>query len=220
MHMRRRLLHVSGRRRPMAIALLVALLILQLSVGFISVSQGRGQKSKARRSRLTEDQRIAHVLSRLTFGARPGDFERVKAMGVDAFIAQQLDADTLDYAGLLSKLGKLPTLGMATPVIFEQYTPPKPAVSPSPAKSADTLPAPVRNGVAQNAAGTSTSKPAPGPSPNSTAIPAEMQMEAKKEMSASEIQKPESMKGSEAMPRLDNPQRTAAAQAPAAAPKP
>ena len=28
---------------------------------------------------MSEDQRITHVLSRLTFGARPGDFERIKA---------------------------------------------------------------------------------------------------------------------------------------------
>jgi len=81
---------------------------------------------------MTPDQKIAHVLSRLTFGARPGDFERVKAMGVEAFINQQLDPDSLDDSGLMAKLRKLPTLGMATPVIIEQYTPPKPVASPSP----------------------------------------------------------------------------------------
>jgi uncharacterized protein (DUF1800 family) len=33
---------------------------------------------------------VSHVLNRLTFGARPGDHARVAAMGVDAFIAEQL----------------------------------------------------------------------------------------------------------------------------------
>src|SRR5262245_34431622 len=84
-------------------------------------------------SSMTADQRVAHVLSRLTFGARPGDFDKVKAMGVEAFINQQLDPDSIDNSAAIAKLRRLPTLGMATPVIIEQYTPPKPAPSPSPA---------------------------------------------------------------------------------------
>src|SRR3979409_593316 len=72
----------------------------------------------------SEDQHIAHFLSRLTFGARPGDFERVKSMGVEAFINQQLDPDSLDVSGVIARLKKLPTLGMATPVIIQHYTQP------------------------------------------------------------------------------------------------
>ncbi|MBI2432047.1 MAG: DUF1800 domain-containing protein [Candidatus Hydrogenedentes bacterium] len=33
---------------------------------------------------------ISHVLSRLTYGTRPGDYARVKALGVEAFIEEQL----------------------------------------------------------------------------------------------------------------------------------
>jgi uncharacterized protein (DUF1800 family) len=90
-----------------------------------------------KKSALTGDQRVAHALSRLTYGSRPGDFERVKAIGVNEFIRQQLDSDSLDDVAVQPKLRRLPTLGMATPVIFEQYTPPKPVVSPSPAKAPD-----------------------------------------------------------------------------------
>ena len=100
---------------------------------------------------MTGDQRIAHVLSRLTYGARPGDFERVKAMGVEAFINQQLDPDSIDNAAVIAKLRRLPTLGMATPVIIEQYTPPKPVASPSPApaKSPDEKSVPPK-AIAEN----------------------------------------------------------------------
>ncbi|MDT5121270.1 MAG: hypothetical protein QOC96_752 [Acidobacteriota bacterium] len=84
---------------------------------------------------LTEDQRIAHVLARLSFGARPGDFERVKAMGVNAYIEQQLDPDSIDDTKLDARLNKLPTLALAIPTLIEQYTPPKPAPSPSPSPS-------------------------------------------------------------------------------------
>src|SRR5205814_3095255 len=98
-----------------------------------SLSSSAAQRPTKNQPSMNADQRIAHVLSRLTYGARPGDFERVKAMGVEAFINQQLDPDSIDNAAVIAKLRRLPTLGMATPVIIEQYTPPKPIASPSPA---------------------------------------------------------------------------------------
>jgi uncharacterized protein (DUF1800 family) len=153
-----------------ALAVVLALLVALGPIFALSV-QAQGRQT-AKKSALTGDQRIAHVLSRLTFGARPGDFERVKAMGVDAFIAQQLDSDSLDDVAVQARLRKLPTLGMATPVIFEQYTPPKPVASPSPApaKSPDSSPAAAPKLIAQNAAGQTSPMSAP-----------DMQMGAKKE---------------------------------------
>ncbi len=117
-----------GRLRPPIAPVLAGILVVQAS--FASLGAQRPSKKS---SSMTADQRVAHVLSRLTFGARPGDFEKVKAMGVDAFITQQLDPDSIDNTAVIAKLRRLPTLNMATPVIIEQYTPPKPAVSPSPA---------------------------------------------------------------------------------------
>ena len=43
----------------------------------------------------TADEQVSHVLSRLTFGARPGDIARVRATGVDAFITQQLQSSRI-----------------------------------------------------------------------------------------------------------------------------
>src|SRR5258706_15018365 len=95
--------------------LLSMCLLLQPALGLTAVCGGQ-LLSKAKRQALTEDQRIAHVLSRLTFGARPNDFARVKAMGVNAYLAQQLDPDSIDDNYLQAKLAKLPTLNLATPV--------------------------------------------------------------------------------------------------------
>ncbi|HYX31394.1 MAG TPA: DUF1800 domain-containing protein [Pyrinomonadaceae bacterium] len=95
-------------------------------------NRAAAQRASRKSATMTADQQIAHVLSRLTFGARPGDFEKVRSMGVEAFINQQLDPDSIDNSGVIARLKRLPTLGMATPVIIEQYTPPKPAPSPSP----------------------------------------------------------------------------------------
>jgi uncharacterized protein (DUF1800 family) len=47
-------------------------------------------------SELARDQQIDHVLSRLAYGPRPGDAERVRAMGVGRWIALQLSPDRID----------------------------------------------------------------------------------------------------------------------------
>src|SRR6266853_1854650 len=141
-----------SKRLWRATAFLVALLLLlQPTLLLASAGQGRSERATKKTATMSEDQRITHVLSRLTFGARPGDLERVGAMGVEAFINQQLDPDSLDAGGVIARLKKLPTLGMATPVIIEQYTPPKPAVvpSPAPAMSPDNATAAPQKVIAQ-----------------------------------------------------------------------
>ena len=40
---------------------------------------------------LTADQQVMHVLNRLAFGARPGDVQKVRELGVDRWIARQLE---------------------------------------------------------------------------------------------------------------------------------
>jgi uncharacterized protein (DUF1800 family) len=122
---------------PAVVALLCSMLLLSQPVfGLLAVSQVRSsrnlQRKNANSSELTKDQSVAHVLSRLTFGARPGDFERVKAMGIEAFIAKQLDPDSIEETAVQAKVARLPTLGLAQPVLIEQYTPPKPKPEPSP----------------------------------------------------------------------------------------
>jgi uncharacterized protein (DUF1800 family) len=49
---------------------------------------------------LTADQQIAHALNRLTFGPRPGDVAQVRRVGVDRWIASQLEPERMrDDAG-------------------------------------------------------------------------------------------------------------------------
>jgi uncharacterized protein (DUF1800 family) len=47
---------------------------------------------------LAEDQKVLHAINRLTFGPRPGDIDRVTTMGVQAFINEQLNPNTLPEA--------------------------------------------------------------------------------------------------------------------------
>jgi hypothetical protein len=50
------------------------------------------------------DQRILHALDRLTFGPRPGELEEVKAIGLDAWITQQLHPATIDDFAMEQRL--------------------------------------------------------------------------------------------------------------------
>lgn len=85
---------------------------------------------------LATDQRVRQVLSRLTFGALPGNVERVTKMGVDKFIAEQLDPDSIDDSALQKRLDRLPTLRLDAPDLAAQYNPPKPPPTPTPVPGA------------------------------------------------------------------------------------
>jgi uncharacterized protein (DUF1800 family) len=77
-------------------------------------------------ARLSEDQRILHLLNRITFGPRPGDIARVKELGVDRFIQEQLHSETIDDSDLAKRLEVLPTPRMASAELYQFY-PPRPA---------------------------------------------------------------------------------------------
>lgn len=57
---------------------------------------------------LTQDQRILHALGRLGFGARPGDLEKVKQMGLGAYIARQLKPETIEDSAVERAVKALP----------------------------------------------------------------------------------------------------------------
>ena len=200
----------AGFIRSLAVSLSFLLVFGQL----LAFAGQRNPKPKSQA--LSDDQRIAHVLSRLTFGARPGDFERVKAMGVDAFINQQLDPDSLDAGAVIARLKKLPTLGMATPMIIEQYTPPKPAPSPVPAKSPDNAPA--QKLITQNPPNPLGQTPQIA-NPNMSAMPSEIQMDAKKKDAGRMPALPDNMKAPDAMAKPGEPQNNSAAPKPTPPPK-
>lgn len=62
-----------------------------------------------------------HVLNRITFGARPGDVERVQAMGVDAFIDQQLHPERNPDGDLPRRLAGFETLTLDSREIARRY---------------------------------------------------------------------------------------------------
>ncbi len=81
--------------------------------------------AKGRVPRLTEDQKILHLLNRIAFGPRPGDIDRIKQVGVDRFIEEQLHPETIDDSNLETRLEVLPTQRLASAELYQFYPPPQ-----------------------------------------------------------------------------------------------
>ena len=73
----------------------------------------------------TEDRAIAHVLSRIGFGARPGDVEKVRAVGLARYIDQQLHPERVPDEAMAARLASFPSLKMSSREIAETYERPQ-----------------------------------------------------------------------------------------------
>jgi uncharacterized protein (DUF1800 family) len=98
----------------------VLLITTAIVIGSLPVTEAQ----KTTTARLNDDQRILHVLNRLGFGARPGDIERVKAMGLEQYINQQLAPEKINDDVAAAKLKNLSTLNMSTAELYEKFPQP------------------------------------------------------------------------------------------------
>jgi uncharacterized protein (DUF1800 family) len=76
-------------------------------------------------SELTEDEAILQALNRLGFGPRPGDLGRVKDMGLQKWIDQQLHPNSIDDSALETRLQRFPTLKMSSAKLLDEFPEPK-----------------------------------------------------------------------------------------------
>jgi uncharacterized protein (DUF1800 family) len=72
-------------------------------------------------TQMDQEKRAVHALNRLTFGPRPGDVERVQAMGVDHWIDQQLHPERIDDSALDTRLAPFRTLKMDARELVEEF---------------------------------------------------------------------------------------------------
>ncbi|MBP7416822.1 MAG: DUF1800 family protein, partial [Pyrinomonadaceae bacterium] len=70
---------------------------------------------------LSDEQKIMHVLNRLGFGARPGDVQKVKALGIQKYIDQQLNPATIDDPVAELKVKNLEIFNLSTSELFAKY---------------------------------------------------------------------------------------------------
>ena len=77
-------------------------------------------------SPLGPDQRILHALNRLGYGPRPGDVERVRRMGLAAYIETQLDPRGIPDPAVEQALAAYPALALSTATLVREYPLPTP----------------------------------------------------------------------------------------------
>src|SRR5258708_32183339 len=74
---------------------------------------------------MDENKRVLHALNRLAFGPRPGDMEKVRAMGLDQWFEQQLHPEKIDNTAVEARLEPFRTLKMSTSQMAANLPPPQ-----------------------------------------------------------------------------------------------
>jgi uncharacterized protein (DUF1800 family) len=77
---------------------------------------------------LTEDQAVMHALNRLGYGPRAGDVQRIRVMGLEKWVEQQLHPESIDDAALEERLQQYSTLKQSSTKLLDEFPPPGQAV--------------------------------------------------------------------------------------------
>jgi uncharacterized protein (DUF1800 family) len=128
------LIFLNSRRSRAVIVLAAFLAGLLLAGPFLAAQQASSafaaKPAWAGRlpiTELSEEEAILHALNRLGFGPRPGDVERIRAMGLETWVQLQLHPEKLDDSALAKRLERYPTLAMTSSQLLEEF--PNPAIA-------------------------------------------------------------------------------------------
>ncbi len=121
-------------KRMLFVALLLAACLLASGLGVAGPSG-----DEVTRARL--------LLSRATYGARPGDLDAVLAKGTKAWLEEQLEPERIDDSAVLTSLRKLENLQLSTAELMRKYPQPSRAEREAmlKARSSDERKAPPRD---------------------------------------------------------------------------
>ena len=107
------------------IAVFLAVSLTTSSCDAISANQATVKNniiSQADNSQL-QNSRITHVINRLSFGATPGDVEKIREIGIDKYIQQQLSPESIpEPQNLTNQLAQLQTLRLTPAQLYSQYS--------------------------------------------------------------------------------------------------
>src|ERR1700681_3411820 len=117
------------------LAAMFLLAALTFAAPFLSAGKDKTDKNKSADSSkaikglpiqdLTEDEAILQALNRLGFGPRPGDLERVKEIGLQKWIDQQLHPDSITDSALEARLDRFLTLKMPSAKLVDEFPQPQ-----------------------------------------------------------------------------------------------
>jgi uncharacterized protein (DUF1800 family) len=108
-------------------------LVFLLAFGSPSGMDAKGQKRKANQTtsqseatkKLTEEQKVVHLLDRITFGARPGDVERVMKSGWEKYLEEQLRPERISDQVIEQKLKNIESIHLSNAELAKNYPPPQ-----------------------------------------------------------------------------------------------
>ncbi len=116
----------NGKRRIAytALAVLTLLSFQSCLVGGQASAKGKTQGVRIeRRQASSKDSReaVAHLLNRVTFGIRPGDVEKVQALGAERYLKEQLSPDSIELPAAIQQVAQVPALTESPLNLFLNY---------------------------------------------------------------------------------------------------
>ncbi len=118
-------MHLSSRSSVSLVtrfwASLLILLLIQDPAVLLAEGALSSHKHAAHPAPLTAQERARHALNRLTFGPRPGDVERVSALGVRKWIELQLNPERIDDSALEAQLQNYPAMETPLRSLIEEF---------------------------------------------------------------------------------------------------
>jgi uncharacterized protein (DUF1800 family) len=86
-------------------------------------AQASSQSDAAKK--LTEEQKVAHLLDRVTFGARPSDVERVMKLGWEKYLDEQLHPERISDQVAEQRLKNIESIHLSSAELAKNYPPPQ-----------------------------------------------------------------------------------------------
>src|SRR6185369_7557364 len=104
---------------------IIGLAVAMAVSGTALLGKDKKKKVQTPASKMDDRQQVIHALNRFTFGPRPGEVDRVMAMGLDKWIDQQLNPDKISDSLLDARLAQYRTLRMNNKELVENFPPPQ-----------------------------------------------------------------------------------------------
>ncbi|HEV3037103.1 MAG TPA: DUF1800 domain-containing protein [Candidatus Angelobacter sp.] len=95
------------------------------TAALLAADKNKSKKAATAVPQMDDDKRILHALNRLTFGPRPGDVDKVRAIGLSKWFEEQLHPDKIEDSSTEARLSPLRTLKMSTSDMVENFPPPQ-----------------------------------------------------------------------------------------------
>ena len=99
----------------------VRTLVPVVAVLLIAAPRGVAERSTSAVPAKPDDKTIVHVLNRIGFGPAPGDIERVREIGLKAYIDRQLRPERIDDTAMEERLAAFETLSKTSRDLADEY---------------------------------------------------------------------------------------------------